>query len=139
MKKAVLIIGGSLCLALGVLGIFLPILPTTPFLILASACFLRSSQRLYRWITGHRVFGPYISNYLKYRAVSKRAKTVSLLSLWGVILTTIIFFVDGAAVRILLLLVAAAVSLYLLSIKTLTTQMTEGEGNSSPSDLSNEP
>ncbi|WP_050799169.1 YbaN family protein [Vibrio ichthyoenteri] len=65
---------GGLSLCLGILGIFLPILPTTPFVLLASACFMRSSPRFHRWLSEHKTFGPIITNWHQYRAVSQKVK-----------------------------------------------------------------
>ncbi|WP_434998623.1 YbaN family protein [Vibrio scophthalmi] len=65
---------GGLSLCLGILGIFLPILPTTPFILLSSACFMRSSPRFHRWLSEHDTFGPIISNWHLHRAVSQKVK-----------------------------------------------------------------
>ncbi|WP_428798092.1 YbaN family protein [Vibrio kasasachensis] len=65
---------GGLSLCLGVIGIFLPVLPTTPFVLLASACFMRSSPRFHHWLSAHRIFGPIIFNWHQHRAVSKKVK-----------------------------------------------------------------
>ena len=75
---------GWAALALGALGILLPLLPTTPFLILAAYCFSRGSGRLHAWLLNHRVFGPPIENWRKHRAISKRAKFTALVAM-GVI------------------------------------------------------
>ncbi|NVD06210.1 DUF454 domain-containing protein [Vibrio sp. JPW-9-11-11] len=66
---------GVLSLALGILGIFLPLLPTTPFVILASACFMRSSPTFHFWLHQHRVFGPMLDNWHQHRAVTRKVKT----------------------------------------------------------------
>lgn len=66
--------GGFVALALGIVGIPLPLLPTTPFMILAAFCFARSSPRLEQWLVTHRVFGPAIANWRAHGAISKRAK-----------------------------------------------------------------
>ncbi|MBN1410809.1 MAG: YbaN family protein [Spirochaetales bacterium] len=125
MKKVFLIIAGNISLSLGVAGIFLPVLPTTPFLLLSAACFLRSSDKLYYWLTHHRIFGNYIQGYVKYKAISLRAKVISITALWLVIGSTIIFFISSLWIRILLILIAVGVTFYLVSIKTLTQKMIE--------------
>ncbi|MCG3722869.1 DUF454 domain-containing protein [Vibrio cincinnatiensis] len=65
---------GGLSLCLGVLGIVLPLLPTTPFILLSSACFFRSSPKFYHWLHHHRLFGPILINWQQHRAVSKQVK-----------------------------------------------------------------
>lgn len=80
--KGSLILSGTACVALGVLGIFLPLLPTTPFLLLAAACYVRSSDRLYCWLIGHRYLGPFIRNFRDGKGMPRRAKVYTLLLLW---------------------------------------------------------
>lgn len=123
MKRYLLLAAGGLSLSMGVAGLFLPLLPTTPFLLLAAACFLRSSQRLYNWLTGHKHLGPYIRNYLRHRAVSIKAKTVSIILLWATIGGTAVFAVRNNWVRIVLVLVAVGVTVHLALMKTLTPEM----------------
>ena len=77
IKKYLLIAIGSIALILGIIGVFLPILPTTPFLLLSSFCYIQSSKRLYTWLIHHKIFGAYIYNYLTYRAISKKTKVKS--------------------------------------------------------------
>jgi uncharacterized membrane protein YbaN (DUF454 family) len=72
---------GAICVGLGVLGIVVPLLPTTPFLLLAGACFIRSSDRLYQRLITHRTLGPYIRNYREHRAITRRARIVTLLGI----------------------------------------------------------
>ena len=123
--RVILIVAGILSLLAGIIGVFLPVLPTTPFLLLSAACFLKSSRRLYRWLTEHPVFGAYIKNYLKYRAITVRSKIISIALLWAVMLCTILFFTDKLWVRIVLLMVAAGVSIHLALMRTLTREMLE--------------
>jgi uncharacterized membrane protein YbaN (DUF454 family) len=114
---------GILAVGLGVVGIFIPVLPTTPFLLLAAGCFMRSSEQLYTWLIHHKWFGETIRHYREYRAIPLQAKVISLLLLWTVIGTTIIFAVTLWWVRALLVVVAVSVSLHLIHIKTLTPEM----------------
>lgn len=125
MKSFVLIVAGSLALGLGIAGIFLPVLPTTPFLLLAAACYLRSSEKLYRWLTCHSLFGQHIRAYLKYRAVSVQSKIISIIGLWLSISASVIFFVPSWWLKGLLVLIAIAVSTHLLCLKTLSREMKE--------------
>ncbi len=73
-KRYLLTAGGVASLGLGALGVVLPLLPTTPFLLLAAACFFQSSDRLYDWLMRHRWFGPYIRNHREHRAITLGAK-----------------------------------------------------------------
>lgn len=117
MKKYLLIIAGIISLSLGIIGMFLPILPTTPFLFLTAACFLRSSKRLYDWLLNHRRLGVYIKDFLVHKAISKRLKIVSVSTLWLTILFSVII-VKIIAIKILLILIAIAVSVHILHFKT---------------------
>jgi len=110
---------GILALGLAVIGIFIPVLPTTPFLLLAAGCFMRSSDRLYIWLIHHQWFGEYIRHYREHGAITLQAKVVALMLLWAVIGVTIIF----AVARGLLVIVAVSVTLHLLHLKTLTPAM----------------
>jgi uncharacterized membrane protein YbaN (DUF454 family) len=121
IKKYLLIIAGSLSLFLGILGIFLPILPTTPFLLLTSICYLKSSKRLHTWLMKHKILGPYIYNYITYKAIKKSVKISSLCFLW-VTLSTSIYIVNHIHVRILLSVIGVLVSLHILSLKTLPSK-----------------
>src|SRR5512137_972615 len=78
-----LIISGLIAVGVGTVGIFVPLLPTTPFYLLAAACFFRSSDRLYNWLIGNRWCGPYIRNYREHRAIPRHAKIIALILLWG--------------------------------------------------------
>ena len=118
LKQRLLIIGGTLSLGLGVLGMFVPVLPTTPFLLLTAYCYLRSSKRLYDWLMRHRILGNYIKNYLEYRAVSARAKAISLIGLWASLCISFIL-VPSTPVRLILVLVGVGVSIHILTLKTL--------------------
>ena len=84
--RYLLMVLGSVALALGVAGIFLPLLPTTPFLLLAAALYFRSSPRLYDWLLSHRHLGPYIRNFRENRAIPLRVKIVSVSLVWVTLL-----------------------------------------------------
>lgn len=132
IKRILLIISGSLSLVLGLIGIVLPILPTTPFLILAAFCFLRSSSRLYNWLIGHKVFGRYIYNYMTYRSVMKRTKIVAMVLLWASLLISIMV-VDNLHIRLLLLVVGLAVSIHIATLKILMQIKHSDDGEKSNS------
>jgi uncharacterized membrane protein YbaN (DUF454 family) len=125
IKKYFLIAAGIFCLVLGVAGIFLPLLPTTPFFLLAAACFFRSSEPLYAWLINHKFFGKRIQYYRVYKAISLRSKLLSLALLWLTIAYSAFFVVKIFWVQIVLLLIAVAVSIHLISFRTLTQKMLE--------------
>jgi len=118
LKKLFYIILGSLSTALAFLGIFLPLLPTTPFLLLAAFFYLRSSEKLYNWLLNHKIFGRYLKNYLKNRSIPVRIKIAVVIILWITILSTILFFLDEFIIRLLLVLIAILVSIHILSLKS---------------------
>ena len=81
--RYLLMVLGSVALALGVAGIFLPLLPTTPFLLLAAALYFRSSPQLYEWLLSHKYLGPYIRNFRENKAIPLRVKIVSVTLVWA--------------------------------------------------------
>lgn len=126
MKKILLIISGFLSLGIGILGIFLPLLPTTPLLLLSATCFFKSSETLYNWLINHRIFGKYIRYYREYKAVPRKTKVFTILLLWFTISTSMIA-VSILWIRIMLFFIAVGVTVHILSFKTLTQEMIEDE------------
>ncbi len=118
LKKTILILVGSLSLALGLLGVFLPVLPTTPFLLLASYCYLRSSARLYRWLINHPLLGTYIYNYLTYRATTRSIRYGTLFFLWVTLIISMLITANRQLI-IILTVVGIAVTVHLFALKTL--------------------
>lgn len=123
--RSILIAAGCVALALGIGGVFLPVLPTTPFLLLAAACFARSSERLHAWLVGHRRLGPYIDGFIYGGGISPRAQRRSVAALWATIaLSSALSAWRGSTpalrlgVPLLLLAVAVSVSAYILSRPT---------------------
>lgn len=110
---------GLISLGLGVLGAFLPVLPTTPLLLLAAALFLRGNRKLYDWLMNHPKLGGYISNFLKHKAIPHRVKIVSITALWITLLNCAIFVSDHLAMRTLFIAIAVGVTIHILSYKTL--------------------
>lgn len=119
IKKCVYIIVGSLSLILGIVGVFIPVLPTTPFLLLASFFYLRSSERMYNWLMNHKIFGAYIYSYLTYKAIQKKTKVGTMIFLWSTLIVSMIL-VSSLHIRIFLLAVGVAVTAHLLMLKTLS-------------------
>jgi hypothetical protein len=122
IKRIALIACGTLCVALGVLGIFLPLLPTTPFLLLAAVCYARSSRRFYHWLLTNRWCGAYIRHYREGRGIPRRQKVLTLLLLWLTIGSTAGFAVSLWWVRGILVGIAVGVTIHLLRIKTITSK-----------------
>jgi uncharacterized protein len=117
--RALLIISGTISLLLGAIGIFVPILPTTPFLLLSAACYMRSSERMYNWLLKNRWFGEYIQHYREGRGIPMKTKLVTITLLWATILYSSLFIVDEIMIaQIALLLVAFGVSVHLLRLPT---------------------
>ena len=118
--KAFFIILGSLALGLGILGIFVPLLPTTPLLLLATALYFKSSPRLYEWLLNQPHLGEYIRHFREYRAIPLRAKIVSVSLLWLTIGYCIISVVDEWWwAQALMAIIALAVTGHILSFDTL--------------------
>lgn len=111
-------------MALGALGIFLPVLPTTPFLLLAAWAFLNSSDRLYQWLLNHRIFGLYIRSYIEYRGVSRTHKIFAILTLW-ITMAISIYLINKLTIKILLAIIGVGVTFHLLKLKTLTREEME--------------
>ena len=120
--RPLLIVAGTIFVGLAILGIFLPILPTTPFLLLAAACYARSSQRFYYWLLNNRWFGIYIKNYRQKKGMPLKIKILTVALLWLTIMVSVIFAVQSLAVRVILIIIAIGVSWHILSIKTLKEQ-----------------
>ena len=121
MKRAgriILIIIGTIALGLGMVGIFVPLLPTTPFLLLAAACYARSSPRFYHWLIHHHWLGEYIRNYRENRAIKFRDKVTTIAMMWLGMGVSIIL-VDPLWLKAILGVIAIAVTVHLLSLRTI--------------------
>jgi uncharacterized membrane protein YbaN (DUF454 family) len=122
--RALLLVAGTICLTLGAIGIFLPVLPTTPFLLLAAACYLRSSERMHKWLLNNRWFGQYIKNYQAGRGIPMKTKVVAISMLWAAILFSTFFVVNEILIaQIALLAIAAGVSIHLIRLPTFKKQL----------------
>jgi uncharacterized membrane protein YbaN (DUF454 family) len=116
--KILLIFMGSFLVALGVLGMFLPVLPTTPFLLLAATCYARSSEKFYHWLLHNQWFGKYIRNYREGKGIPLKQKIFTILLLWLTIGSTAWLVITSWFIRGLLLCVAVGVTIHLVMIKT---------------------
>ena len=116
-RRRLLIGAGTLCTGLGIIGIFIPILPTTPFLLLAAACYMRSSERFYQWLINNRIFGAYVRNYIEGRGMPIRIKIFTILLLWLTIGLSITFGVQNIVIRIVLICIAVGVTVHIVLIR----------------------
>lgn len=118
--KTLLSFLGIVSLVMGIAGIFLPLLPTTPFLLLSAWLFVRSSPRLYGWLMNHPKLGPYIRNFRENRAIPLRVKIVSVTLVWLTIGYCVVAVVDEWLwVQAAMLLLAAGITRHILSYATL--------------------
>ena len=118
LLRRILFAGGLLFSALAFIGAVLPLVPTTPFLLAAAACFARSSTRFYNLIMYNRFFGHYLRDYNAGRGVPVRVKVTALAFTWGSTLVSVIFFIPYLWLDIVVLLIPVIITLHLLFLKT---------------------
>lgn len=114
-----LVVLGWISVVLGVVALAIPVVPTTPFLLLGAACFARSSPRFYHWLLSHRYFGPPIRNYRDKGGMTRPQKAIALALFWPSILGSAAFAPVRPLARLTLVVCAVGVTAYLLSIKTV--------------------
>ncbi len=112
-----LLFAGTFSLGLGLFGIFVPVLPTTPFLLLAAACYARGSQRFYCWLINNRLFGTYIRSYREGRGLPLKVRAFTIFMLWLTIGLTMVFFIDEDWLKVLLIAIAVAVTVHVASLR----------------------
>lgn len=125
-----LFVAGTVCLIVGVIGAFVPVLPTTPFLLLAAACYLRSSPRAHRWLINSRFPGIYIRHYQSGRGLPLGMKFVTIALLWLTIGYSAIRVVDSTWLRVLLAVIAVGVTVHIAAIRPSR----RGPGDGDPTD-----
>lgn len=123
IKKSVYASLGIIFVSIGILGIFLPLLPTTVFFILASYFFMKSSEKLNDWLINHKYFGVYLRNYREKTGVPLKSKISSITILWVSILVSGIFFTESLIVRFVLFAVAIGVTTHIWTIKTAVPKL----------------
>jgi uncharacterized protein len=119
LLKYIYLVIGSLSAALGIIGIFLPLLPTTPLVLLAAFCFFRSSNRAYQWLLNNKLLGPYIRNYYEKKGIPLKTKVFVLSLLWVSISYSAFIVLDKIYLQIMLLSIATFVTIHILKQKTL--------------------
>jgi uncharacterized membrane protein YbaN (DUF454 family) len=135
LKQKILLIAGTISVAIGVIGIFVPLLPTTPFLLLAAACYLRSSERFYRWLLNNRFFGTYVRNYIEGKGMPLRIKIYAIALLWGTIGLSIFLTAPNIVVKIVLGVVAVGVTLHIILLRGAKRNKNQGLKSISNGDL----
>ena len=118
LKRRLFVIAGTIALVIGVFGIIIPVLPTTPFLLLAAICYMRGSQHLYNALLCNRFIGSYVRNYLEGRGMSLKMKVWTLSLLWAAIVCTATLAIEGLIIRIILVVVLIGVTIHILLIRT---------------------
>lgn len=116
LVRWLLIAAGSLCVLLGVIGIFLPLLPTTPLMLLAAACFARSSRRFHDWLLANRTFGPLILEWEKHRSIPRRTKLTAIALMSATLAVSIVFFVEPRWLQGLLAAFGVALAVWMYRI-----------------------
>ena len=119
VRKGVYFIIGSISLAAGVLGVFLPVLPTTPFVLLSAWCFFRSSEKIYQWVISNETFGPTIENYQEGRGITRKTKIKAIGMMWLTISLSVYFFISNMYLIAFLYLIVISVSVYLYRLPTM--------------------
>lgn len=117
LMNRLIFLGGTISLILGIIGIVLPILPTTPFLLITAAAYARSSKKFYNWLLNNRILGMYIRNYREGKGMPIKVKIITIFMLWIVILISIFIMINLLWVQILLVIIASIVSFHVIMIK----------------------
>ena len=117
--KTLLIFIASICLGLGIVGIFVPLLPTTPFLLLSAGLYAKSSEKLYNWLLNHKILGNYIKSFREDKAISLHIKIIAISTIWLSLGYSIFFVVNNKwYLQVILAVIALGVSFHILSYKT---------------------
>ena len=115
--KILLIATGTFLIILSIIGIFIPVLPTTPFLLLAAALYARSSKRFYNWLINNRILGRYIKNYREGKGIPLKVKIIAISILWITIGYSAIFAMEILWVRVLLVIIAIGVTVHIVRVR----------------------
>jgi Uncharacterized protein conserved in bacteria len=116
--KGLLLVLGTISLVLGIIGIFVPLLPTTPFLLLTAFLYLKSSPKAYQWLINQKHLGPYIINFQEKKIIPRKTKVYILALLWISIVCCMVFVVDSLWARLLLGAIVIGVTIHILSYKS---------------------
>ena len=127
--KILYVILGSISLVLGTLGIFLPLLPTTPFYLLTAWLYMRGSERLYQKAMNNKYFGSIVRNFYEDKSIPLKTKIIIVSMLWGSILFSAFFAVSAWWLRLLLFAIAIGVTIHVLSYKTRKSNRSADENS----------
>jgi len=116
--KYILIIAGFIFIGLAVLGVVLPGLPATPFLLLASATFLKSSPPLYNWLSSHNIFGPILKDFNEKKGISLKMKIISIILMWLMLAVSLLFFIENETIRWIVAFSGLSGTIVVLLIRT---------------------
>ena len=122
VKKGIYFIVGGISLAAGIVGVFLPVVPTTPFVLLSAWCFFRSSEKLYEWVVSNETFGPTIENYQEGRGITQKTRIKAIVMMWLTITASVYFYISNLHLIAFLYLIAIGVSIYLYRLPTMEEQ-----------------
>lgn len=125
--RAIFLVLGTVFLGLGAVGLFVPVLPTTPFVLLAAACYLRASTRLHRWLLSSRTFGPTITAWQEHGAIPPRAKVVAIVMVIGTFAFSILFVIEPPVIRLALAVLGVVLVVWLARRPSWTPQVATRE------------
>jgi uncharacterized membrane protein YbaN (DUF454 family) len=117
--RVILLTIGSVALLIAMFGLVIPVLLTTPFVLVAAACYIRSSERLYRWLVANHVFGSIISTWQEKRGLTLRTKLITLVLVWCMLGGTAIFLVESTLIRSILIGLAVIKTIVLMKLRTV--------------------
>ena len=117
--KVLLIATGTFFIGLGIVGIFVPVLPTTPFLLISATLYAKSSKSFYNWLVNNKILGRYIKNYREGKGIPLKLKIITIALLWITIGCSAIFAIDIFWVRVILVIIAIGVTIHIIRIKPL--------------------
>jgi len=123
LLNKILVVSGTFFLLIGIVGIIIPILPTTPFLLLSAACYAKGSKKFYNWLINNKWLGEYIKNYQEGKGIPINVKILTITFLWITIVFSIILIVTNYLIQIILLIIAIAVTIHILTVKTMKKKM----------------
>lgn len=115
LLKPVFFSAGFISLGLGFAGVFLPVLPTTPFVLLSAFCFAKSSERFHRYLLNHRIFGRTVRDFQQKRIIAKKTKVKALFSMWIMLTLSIVLCVPNMPLRLIVALIGVAATIYIIS------------------------